>query len=172
LRDELESFARTRLKKSDRVALEATTNTWSVVAILRPFVTEVVVGNPLKSRAIAEAKVKTDKVDVEILAPLLRCDYLPAPLLVMLPSIHYNPRCAPPQPTRRTRPSRRDPEIAIHTIPGFVWPARESNRAEAAPRSTEPPVVPNAFVERLRDDPGRERDTWFPHCGRVRGAGR
>ena len=78
LRDELESFARTRLQKTDRVALEATTNTWSVVAILEPSVAEVVVSNPLKTRAIAEAKVKTDKVDAEVLAHLLRCDYLPA----------------------------------------------------------------------------------------------
>jgi transposase len=78
LRDELESFARTKLKKTDQVALEATTNTWSVVATLRPHVSEVVVSNPLKTRAIAEAKVKTDKVDAEVLAQLLRCDYLPA----------------------------------------------------------------------------------------------
>src|SRR5690606_14585824 len=33
LRNELESFARTKLKKTDRVALEATTNTWAVVTI-------------------------------------------------------------------------------------------------------------------------------------------
>jgi hypothetical protein len=65
LRDELENFARTRLEKTDRVALEATTSTWSVVAILRPHVAAVVVSNPLKTRAGAEAKVKTDKVDAE-----------------------------------------------------------------------------------------------------------
>ena len=34
--------------------------------------------NPQKTRAIAEAKVKTDKVDAEILAQLLAADYLPA----------------------------------------------------------------------------------------------
>jgi len=77
LRHELEAFARAHLKKTDRVALEATTNTWAVVDVLRPFAAEVVVGNPLKTRAIAEAKVKTDKVDAEVLAQLLRCDYLP-----------------------------------------------------------------------------------------------
>src|SRR3954447_15885933 len=38
----------------------------------------VVVSNPVKTRAIAEAKVKTDKVDAEILAQLLAADYLPA----------------------------------------------------------------------------------------------
>ena len=35
------------------------------------------VSNPLKTRAIAEAKVKTDKVDARILAQLLAADFLP-----------------------------------------------------------------------------------------------
>src|SRR6478735_8831747 len=78
LRPELVAFARANLKRTDRIALEATTNTWAVVDVLRPFVSEIVVGNPLKTRAIAEAKVKTDKVDAEVLAQLLRCDYLPS----------------------------------------------------------------------------------------------
>jgi len=77
-RDELVKFAKTHFKRTDRVALEATTNTWPVADILRPFVAEIVVGNPLKTKAIAEAKVKTDKVDAEVLAHLLRCNYLPA----------------------------------------------------------------------------------------------
>src|SRR5581483_2649354 len=55
----------------------ATTNTWGVVAILKPFVKEVVVSNPLRTRAIATAKVKTDKVDALVLAQLLRSNYLP-----------------------------------------------------------------------------------------------
>jgi transposase len=37
----------------------------------------VVVSNPSKTRAIAEAKVKTDKVDARILAQLLAADFLP-----------------------------------------------------------------------------------------------
>src|SRR5438045_4872610 len=57
--------------------MEATTNTWAVAGVLRPFVKEVVIGNPLRVRAIAEAKIKTDKVDSRVLAELLRCDYLP-----------------------------------------------------------------------------------------------
>jgi hypothetical protein len=36
-----------------------------------------VVSNPAKTRAIAEAKVKTDTVDAQILAQLLAADYLP-----------------------------------------------------------------------------------------------
>jgi hypothetical protein len=35
----------------------------------------VVVSNPAKTRAIAEAKVKTDKVDAWILAQLLAADF-------------------------------------------------------------------------------------------------
>src|SRR5437868_798085 len=61
-----------------QIAVEATTNTWAVAEILRPFVAAVVVGNPLPIKAIAQAKVKTDKIDAEVLAQLLRCDYLPA----------------------------------------------------------------------------------------------
>lgn len=76
-REALERFARRQLKKTDRVALEATTNTWPIVEILRPFVSTIVVGNPLKTKAIAEAKIKTDKIDAEVLGQLLRCDYLP-----------------------------------------------------------------------------------------------
>jgi transposase len=76
-REGLEQFGRRYLYATDKVALEATTNTWEVVAILKPFVAEVVVSNPLKTKAIAEAKIKTDKVDAEVLAQLLRCDFLP-----------------------------------------------------------------------------------------------
>ena len=49
------------------------------MALLRPHVARrSSVGNPLRTRAIAEAKVKTDKVDADVLAQLLRCDYLPS----------------------------------------------------------------------------------------------
>jgi transposase len=73
----LEQFAREQLQPADRVALEATTNTWAVVRGLAPFVAEVAVGNPLKIKHIAEAHVKTDKIDAEVLAQLLRCNYFP-----------------------------------------------------------------------------------------------
>ncbi|QEL16710.1 IS110 family RNA-guided transposase [Limnoglobus roseus] len=76
-REALEAFARVKLQATDRLAAEATTNTWAVADILRPFVAAVTVGNPLQIKAIAQAKVKTDKIDAEVLAHLLRCDYLP-----------------------------------------------------------------------------------------------
>jgi transposase len=76
-RAEIVAFAERSLLATDRVAVEATTNTWAVAELLRPYVAEVVVSNPLKTRAIAEAKIKTDKVDAHTLAQLLRTDYLP-----------------------------------------------------------------------------------------------
>ncbi|MCA1700016.1 MAG: transposase, partial [Actinobacteria bacterium] len=65
------------LAPTDEVALEATGNTHAMVRLLQDHVARVVVSNPQKTRAIAEAKVKTDKVDAQILAQLLAADYLP-----------------------------------------------------------------------------------------------
>lgn len=76
-RQSLLDFAKEQLSAADRVVVEATTNTWAVVALLKPHVAEVVVSNPLATKAIASAKIKTDKVDARVLAQLLRCDFLP-----------------------------------------------------------------------------------------------
>ena len=66
------------LGPEDEVAIEATCNTHAIVRAIAPRVARVVVSNPMKTRAIAEARVKTDKVDAAILAQLLAADYLPA----------------------------------------------------------------------------------------------
>ncbi len=66
------------LERSDEVAIEATCNTHAIVRLIAPRVARVVISNPMKTRAIAEAKVKTDKVDAEVLCQLLAADYLPA----------------------------------------------------------------------------------------------
>jgi transposase len=76
-RSTLLAFARKTLRSGDHVAVEMTSNTWAVVEILAPFVEKILVSNPLTTRAIASAKIKTDKVDAKVLAHLLRCDYLP-----------------------------------------------------------------------------------------------
>jgi transposase len=65
------------LRRDDQVALEATGNSDAIATLLTPIVGRVVVSNPSKTRAIAEAKVKTDKVDARILAQLLAADFLP-----------------------------------------------------------------------------------------------
>lgn len=77
-REALEAFARHQLGPDTAVALEATTNTWGVIEILAPFCDRIVPSNPMRTRAIAEAKVKTDQVDALVLAQLLRTDFLPS----------------------------------------------------------------------------------------------
>src|SRR3954453_3288213 len=75
------------LAPSDEVALEATCNTHAIARLLEGRVARVVVSNPAKTRAIAEAKVKTDKVDAAILAQLLAADFLP-PVWLPDPATH------------------------------------------------------------------------------------
>lgn len=74
--DGVRAFA-ARLGPHDRVALESCTNAFAFQRLLSQHAGQVVVSNPLKTRVIAEAKVKTDKVDAEILARLLAADFLP-----------------------------------------------------------------------------------------------
>lgn len=76
-RERLLDWAQHNLKTDDHLALEATINTWAIVDLLRPFVTHLVVSNPMKTKTIAEARVKTDRVDARVLAQLLRVDFLP-----------------------------------------------------------------------------------------------
>ncbi len=76
-RDTLHDFARNKLRTSDQAALESTTNCWAVAEIVREHVGRVVVSNPMATKAIAQSKIKTDKVDALVLAQLLRCDFFP-----------------------------------------------------------------------------------------------
>lgn len=70
------AFGRT-LKPDDEVVLEATGNTAAIERLLRPFVTRVVIANSRMVRAIAYARVKTDKIDAITLARLQASGFLP-----------------------------------------------------------------------------------------------
>lgn len=83
-RPELEQFARS-LSANDHVILEATGNTAAIVAELKPYAGRVVVANPLQVRLIAEARIKTDKIDAAILAQLYAAGFLPE---VWIPDDH------------------------------------------------------------------------------------
>lgn len=58
-------------------AVEATCNSQAIVRAIEPHVARAIVSNPMKTRPIGEAKVKTDKVGAAVLAKLLGVDYLP-----------------------------------------------------------------------------------------------
>jgi len=66
-----------KLQPTDEVVVEATGNAMAVSRVLSPFVARVVIANPLQVKAIAHARVKTDKVDAGTLARLLAARYLP-----------------------------------------------------------------------------------------------
>lgn len=59
------------------LAIEATGMWAPVHDALEPLVEEIKLAHPLRTRAIAEARIKTDKIDSTILAHLLRTDLLP-----------------------------------------------------------------------------------------------
>lgn len=61
-----------------RVAMEASINWYHLYDLLETLDIPVTLAHPLRTRAIAEAKVKTDKVDSATLAHLLRADLIPA----------------------------------------------------------------------------------------------
>jgi transposase len=102
-----------QLRRDDEVALEATGNSDAIANLLTPLVGRVVVSNPSKTRAIAEAKVKTDKVDARILAQLLAADFLPP---VWLPDART--RALRRQVTRRAHLVRQRTRIKnqVHAI--------------------------------------------------------
>ncbi len=76
-REALEGFVR-KLVPGSRIAVEASGSWYAFYELLegQPGV-EVVLAHPLKTRAIADAKIKTDKIDATMLAHLLRTDLLP-----------------------------------------------------------------------------------------------
>ena len=58
------------LGRDDHVVIESTSLAWPVAALFAEHAGTVTVSNPLRTRAIASAKVKTDKVDARTLAEL------------------------------------------------------------------------------------------------------
>ena len=73
----LTEWASAQLRATDHVVVEATGNTMAVVRAVRSRVARVVVANPAQVRLIAEARVKTDKIDAAVLAQLYASGFLP-----------------------------------------------------------------------------------------------
>jgi transposase len=65
------TWARKNLKAGDLVVLEATSNAWRIVDILRPLVGRVTVAHPYATKAMMSGRVKTDGRDALKLARLL-----------------------------------------------------------------------------------------------------
>ena len=66
-----------RLEPDARIVLESSSVWYGVYSYIEGAGFEVVLSNPLKTKAIAYGKVKTDRRDARVLAELLRADYIP-----------------------------------------------------------------------------------------------
>jgi len=75
-RDGLVRFAGT-LSAADAVVLETTFHSWEIASILRTSGARVVIANSSEVKAIAHARIKTDKIDASTLAHLLRAELIP-----------------------------------------------------------------------------------------------
>lgn len=64
--------------KEVRIAVEASINYEYIFDSLEGDGRTVILAHPLKTRAIAESRIKTDKIDARILADLLRANLIPA----------------------------------------------------------------------------------------------
>ncbi|MGB5013813.1 MAG: IS110 family transposase [Pyrinomonadaceae bacterium] len=66
------------LREGDTLALEVTTNSTAIARLIRDnSKAKLIVSNPIKTKVIAQAKIKTDKIDARVLAELARVGYLP-----------------------------------------------------------------------------------------------
>ncbi len=66
------------LREGDTLALEVTTNSTAIARLIREnSKAKLIVSNPIKTKVIAQAKIKTDKIDARVLVELARVGYLP-----------------------------------------------------------------------------------------------
>lgn len=116
------------LEGPTRVVLEATGNWVAVYERIEPYVQEVVLAHPLKVRAIASARIKTDRIDATTLAHLLRADLIPRAYI-------------PPRPVREWR------ELVRHRAFLVRLQTRVKNRVHAllTKRGVTPPPVSDLF---------------------------
>jgi len=75
--DALEDFVNS-LSKEDQVVLEATGNWYYFYELVEEKALSITLSHPAKTKAIASARIKTDKIDSAMLAHLLRTNLIPA----------------------------------------------------------------------------------------------
>ena len=75
--EKFREWAQANLRPGDAAIIETTTNVWDVYDVVAPLVSYAVVAHAGAVRQIAEARVKTDKKDIESLLRLLIADIVP-----------------------------------------------------------------------------------------------
>jgi len=67
---------KTRVSKDDRLIIEAGGNAFFIASHMKPYVRDVTVVHPAKTRSIGDARIKTDKTSAKTLAQLLASQFI------------------------------------------------------------------------------------------------
>jgi transposase len=73
----LADWAADHLTPENLAVLEVGSNAWAVMDMLSPYVGQLIAADPYKTKLIAEARIKNDKVDALVLAQLLAASFIP-----------------------------------------------------------------------------------------------
>ena len=94
-KDELENLFLKYKNYAIKAVVEATSNYYWLFETLDGFGIEVILAHPLKVRAIADARIKSDKIDASVLADLLRSDMIPQSykVIFLLKELGYYVNC-------------------------------------------------------------------------------
>ena len=76
-------------KKQLIVVFEATRNWHYYAELIEPYCSKLVMAHPLKVRAIASARIKTDAIDSNILCDLLRANLIPESFMAPLDVVEF-----------------------------------------------------------------------------------
>jgi Transposase len=109
---DLPAFAES-LAPEDHVVIESTSISWAIVDLIAKHAGRVTISNPMQTKAIAQAKVKTDKVDAKVLAQLGAADFLAEVWVPDQGTRALRRRCAQRQALVRERTAHR---VRIHAI--------------------------------------------------------
>ncbi len=109
---DLPAFAES-LATEDHVVIESTSISWAIVDLIAQHAGRVTISNPMQTKAIAQAKVKTDKVDAKVLAQLGAADFLAEVWVPDRDTRALRRRCAHRQALVRQRTAQR---VRVHAI--------------------------------------------------------
>lgn len=193
-RKSLEGFAST-LGADDHVVLESTSFAWPIAELMMRHAGRVTVSNPMKNKAIASAKVKTDKVDARVLADLgdaglLAEVWIPDPVSLVLrrtvmhrqQHVRHRTRLRQQVSSVLQRNLLKSPHTDLLGTAGREWlaklelPAHERDQVDSLLRihdafSAEIKLLDVKLAETVLDNPAAELLMSIPGVGPVTAVG-
>lgn len=177
-----------KLPRGTKIAVEATGSWWWFIERARGMGHEVLLSHPKQTKAIAHARLKSDKVDAVMLARLLKADFLPTVWIPGEKERYVRELLAHRVRLVRTRTAVINELHAVYAkrnieVPGMIWhrirpmPWRAEELSGYAPRivseNTELLKLINQQVQKLdkeltkagQEDPQAKRLMTIPGVG-------